>query len=254
MKNQLFGRASAILLFGIGLLAAPSRAQTPPSGMPDLSDFAGAIAQKVEAAPPQKAAPTPKGGFASGLAVPRVKPGEAARGVGHDFRLKMEEADGGKPETAQMKQALAALEDAMPAILTGLEGEFSKRGLAPRDMGTAYAFAFLQLREDATGKTTTDTQDRVVGRTLSSAIGRVWAPKWAKIAPDAREVMYEKIITVTALNNVLIEQFKAAGKSDEEAAIRRASGDLFKTLVGVSPQEVNIASDGRISGLKPDAK
>lgn len=254
MKTHFFVRSGAILMLGIGLWTAPSRAQTAAGGMPDLSDFAGAIAQNAEAAPPKKAAPTPKGGFVSGLTVPNVKPGEAAREVGRDFRLKMEEIGGDNPEIEKMKPALEALEKAMPAVLKAIEGELVKKGLASRDMGTAYAFAFLQLREDATGKTTTDTQDKVAGRTLSSAIGKVWGPKWAEVAPEARESMYEKIIIATALNNILIEQFKAAGKDDEAASIRQTSGDLFKTLVGVAPQDVTIADDGRISGLQPDAE
>lgn len=254
MRTHFFKRSGAVLLLSIGLWTAPSRAQVAASGMPDLSDFAGAIAQKAEAAPPKKAAPTPKDGFVSGLTVPRVKPGEAAREIGRDFRLKMEEIGAGSPEIEKMKPALEALEKAMPAVLKAIEGELVKKGFAARDMGTAYAFAFLQLREDATGKTTTDTQDRVAGRTLSSAIGKVWAPKWAEIAPATREAMYEKIITATALNNILIEQFKAAGKTNEADSIRQTSGELFKTLVGVAPEEVTIADDGRISGLQPETE
>lgn len=245
-------RFGALVLFGIGLLAAPSHAQGEAGGMPDMSDFGGAIAQQAEAAPPKKAAPIPKTGFASGLAVPRIKPGQSARLVFTELRKKTQEAAITQPEMLKVMPALLDLEKQAPAILTAIEKELLlKAGLAPRDMGTAYAVAFLQLREDATGQKTTEVQDKAAALTLSKAIGMHWAAKWKTLSPAAKESMYEQLLMSSALSAMLIGQFTEANRLDEVATLRQGAGETFVALVGVPAEQVMIAADGQISGLRP---
>jgi len=154
MKTQ--PRFSQLAVLGTLIVgASTARAQ---GGMPDLSDFAGAIAGAAEKALPTKVAPTPKTGFSSGLFVPRVRPGEGARAIGHELRAKVEAKGGPQP-------ALKALEDAMPKALTDLEAQFQKLGFAPRDMGNAYAYAFLDLHDNAVGADTPQAASLVAART-----------------------------------------------------------------------------------------
>jgi hypothetical protein len=243
MKKFLFAGALGLALFS-------SSAARGQGGMPDMSDFAGAVAQKAESAPPAKVVPTPKTGFASGLVVPRVKPGQAARGVFTQLREQTAEAAVTQPEMAQVVPALKELEKQAPAMLTAIEKELLvKYGFAPRDMGTAYAFSFLTLLEGATGRKTTDTQDKVAGRTLSKAVGTHWAPKWKGLTPAAKEQMYESLMMSSALTSLLIEQFAKAGRTEEVATLRASAGATFEKLVGVSPENVKIAPNGRLSGL-----
>lgn len=233
---------------GLALFStSPARAQ---GGMPDMSDFAGVVAKKAQAAPPKKAAPTPKTGFASGLVVPRVKPGQAARGIFTQLRQQTEAASKDQADMAQVLPALKELEEQAPALLSSIEKELlTKYGFATRDMGTAYAFSFLTLLEAATGRKTTDVQDKAAGRTLSSAVGTYWAARWKTMTPAAKEQAYESLIMSTALSSLLIEQFDKVGKTQEVAALRASAGETFQKLVGVAPQGVKIAADGRISGL-----
>ena len=242
MKHLTQGALALTLL----LPNLPARAQ---GGMPDMDDFGGAIAAKVEAAP-KKAIAIPKTGFASGLAVPRVKPGQAARGVFKELRAKTEEAAVTQPDMMKVVPALKELEMQAPAILKEMEKQLlTKYGFAPRDMGTAYAFSFLSLHESATGQKTTDVQDKAAGRTLSSAIGQYWAPKWKPLTPAAKEKMYETLLMSSALTSLLIESMTTAKRDDEVATLRAGAGETFEKLVGVSPEGVKIAADGRISGL-----
>lgn len=245
MKHLTFTRFAVV---GALILAAPvARAQ---GGMPDMSDFGGAIAQKAEAAPPKKPLPNPKTGFASGLVVPRVKPGQAARGVFTELRAKTEEAAVTQPDMMKVVPALKELEMQAPALLKEIEKQLlTKYAFAPRDMGTAYAMTFLSLHESATGQKTTDAQDQAAGRTLSSAIGTYWAPKWKTLAPAEKEKLYESLLMSSALTSILIEQFTSAKRDDEVATLRADAGAAFEKLVGVSPEQVKIAADGRISGL-----
>jgi len=240
MKTQF-----SLAVFGaLLLLCPPARAQG--GGMPDLSDFAGAIAGAVDNAPPKKVATTPKGGFSSGLIVPRIKPGEGARAVGHTIRAAIEKQSGPQP-------AFKQLEDALPGVLTETEKQFVRLGFAPRDMGTAYAFAFIELRDNATGGNTPDATAKIAGRSLSSAIGKFWGPKFKNVKPADKESMYETLITATLLNSLFTQQFEKAGKKTEAQTFRGASAKLFEQLVGVPASQVEIGPDGQISGLKKDA-
>lgn len=214
-----------------------------------MSDFGGAIAQKAEAAP-KKAAAIPKTGFASGLVVPRVKPGQAARGVFQELRAKTEEAAITQPDMLKVVGALKELEMQAPTILKELEKQLLVQyGFAPRDMGTAYAMAFLSLHESATGRKTTQGQEQAAGRTLSAAIGQYWAPKWSALPPAEKEKLYESLLMSSALTSLLIEQFTEAKRDEEVATLRAGAGETFEKLVGVSPENVVIAADGRLSGL-----
>ena len=248
MKPLFLSGALALAVFS----SSSARAQ---SGVPDMSDFAGANAQaaiikRAEAAPPQKPATVPATGFASGLAVPRVKPGQSARGVFTELRLKTEEAAITQPDMMKVVPALKELEKQAPTLLKEIEKALLvQKGFAPRDMGTAYAFTFLTLHESATGRKTTDVQDKVAGRTLSSAVGSHWATKWKTVAPADREKLYESLIMASALTSMLVEEFEKAGKTEEVATLRAGAGETFEKLVGVSPENVEIAADGRISGL-----
>ena len=249
MKPLFLSGALALSLFFSGSVA---QAQ---GGVPDMSDFAGASAQaaivkRAEAAPPKKLAPAPATGFASGLVVPRVKPGQAARGVFTELRRKTEEAAVTQPEMLKVIPAIKELEKQAPAILKEVEKALLvQKGFAPRDMGTAYAFTFITLWSSATGEKTTDMQDKAAGRTLSSAVGTYWAPKWKKVAPADKERLYESLLMSSALSSSLIEEFEKAGKTEEVATLRATAGETFEKLVGVSPENVKIGADGRISGL-----
>ncbi|HEX8465410.1 MAG TPA: DUF6683 family protein [Abditibacterium sp.] len=248
MKPLHFG-ALALTLF---LSHSSARAQ---GGAPDLSDFAGAAAQeglakRAEAAPPKTLAPAPATGFASGLTVPRVKPGQAARGVFAELRKQTEEAAVTQPDMMKVVPALKELEMQAPTLLKEIEKQLlTKYGFAPRDMGTAYAVAFLSLHESATGQKTTDLQDKAAGRSLSSAIGQFWAPKWKSLPPAEKEKLYESLIMSSALTDMLIQSMTTAKRDEEVATLRASAGETFEKLVGVSPENVKIAADGRISGL-----
>ncbi len=214
--------------------------------MPDLSDFAGAIAGAAEAAPPPKAVAPPKGGFSSGLAVPRVHPGEAARAIGHELRVKVEAKTG---PSAPLK----ALEDGMPGALKEIEAQFQKLGFAPRDMGNAYAYVFLDLHDNAVGVDTPQAPSLAAARTLSTVIGKVWGPKFKTLPPAQKEQIYESMIMATTLNTALTKQFVKAGKTKDADTMRQTSAQLFQTLVGVPPAQVEIGPNGELTGLKPDA-
>ncbi len=238
---------SGALAFTLFLSQSSARAQ---GGMPDMDDFNGALAAKAEAAPPKKLAPTPATGFASGLAVPRVKPGQAARGVFKELRTKTEEAAVTQPDMMKVVPALKDLEMQAPTLLKEIEKQLlTKYGFAPRDMGTAYAVAFLSLHESATGQKTTDAQDKGAGRSLSTAVGQFWAPKWKTLAPAEKEKLYESLLMSSALTSLLIEAMTTAKRDEEVATLRATAGESFEKLVGVSPENVKIAADGRLSGL-----
>lgn len=243
MKNQFKISCAAVFCF---LLLGISSARAQTSGVPDLSDFAGAIAGAAETAPPKKVSPIPKTGFSSGLVGPRVKPGEAARAVGHKIRVAVEGKSGSQP-------AFKTLEDALPGVLTELEKQLLKIGFAPRDMGNAYAFAFIELRDNATGGNTPDAVARVAGRTLSTAIAKYWAVKFKTLSPATKEQMYETLLTSTMINSLFTKQFDQAGKTTEAQTFRDASAKLFEQLVGVPASQVEISPDGQISGLKKSA-
>lgn len=243
MRTKYLCRLTALLAVGFSLLSSSAKAQPGASGMPDLSDFAGAIAQSAEA-PPAKA-PDKPGLFKSGLPVPSVKPGETARDLGRQLREGIEKQSGPQP-------AFAQLEAALPQILSALEGEIEKNGFAKRDMGVAFAVSVLDMYETATKTKVPDAPSKVAIRTLATAIATHWGPKYLALKPEQKEKMYESIIMATILSTLLAQQFEAAGKTDEADTMRQGSAQLFQTLIGVPPAQVKIAEDGTISGLSKE--
>ena len=250
MKNSKFGSFIAgIVLLGTALLAPkPANAQMA-SGVPDLSDFAGAIAKSAQSAPAAATKGAAKAGtfFKTDLVVPRVKPGSGASEIGRMFRVEGVKAGG--PEAA-----LKEVEAAMPSILAALEGEMTNNDFAARDMGVAMGVSIIQLYEDATNTKPSEEAETVATKSFATAVAKNWGPNFKKLSPAAQEQMYEKILMATALNSLLISQFDAAGKTDEADALRAVSGEMFEKLVGVPASDMKIADDGRISGLTPEKK
>lgn len=221
---------------------APAFAQAGGGGVPDLSDFAGAIAKSVEAPPKVKA--TPAGGvFKSGLEVPSVKPGQTARGIGKQLRETIEKGSGSP------QPAAAQLEKEMPGMLTQLEAALVKAGFAKRDMGVALAYTFIDLYETGTNQTVPEKPSTIAAKVLATAFAKHWGPNFAKLKPEAKEQIYESLILSTTLNTAFAQQFEKAGKTKEAADMRKTSADLFEKLIGVPPSQVKIGPDGRISGL-----
>lgn len=246
MKIKKLKKGAALLgvmAVGLGAVGGSARAQDG-GGVPDLSDFAGAIARSAQA-PPAKSEPRAGEAWKSGMAVPSVKPGEGARGIGRKFRLEGEK--NGAP-----REALQQLEDAMPKILVALEDAFEKNGFSKRDMGVAYAYVFIDLYENATSQSVPEAPSKVAMRTLGTAISTHWGPKFATLEPADRESLYESLIISTSLTTMLTQQFDEAGKADEAKAMRQSSAQLFETLIGVPPAQVKIAEDGTISGLSKE--
>ena len=245
MKHYKIGSLIAgIVLLGTALLAPkPANAQMA-AGVPDLSDFAGAIAKSAQSAPAKTNA---NAVFKTDLAVPRVKPGSGASEIGRMFRVEGVKAGG--PEAA-----LKEIEAAMPQILVALEGEMTKNKFAPRDMGVAMGVSIIQLYQDATGVEVSDSAEDIATKSFAAAVAKNWGPNFKKMAPAAQEQMYEKILMSTALNSMLISQFAEAGKTDEADSLRVVSGEMFEKLVGVPASAMTVGKDGRISGLSPDEK
>ncbi len=124
-------------------------------------------------------------------------------------------------------------------------------GVWSRDMGTAYSVAFLQLRENATGKTTTETQDAAVVRTVSKIIPGIMGAKWKTLTPAHKEKLYETTIMAAMIQGAIIEQLVATGDQTRVAAQRKDAADAFKQLIGVPPEQVEISPEGQISGTVP---
>lgn len=233
-------RLIAALLFAAAL-AAPASAQL--GEVPSLAELAGAIGKEV-AAPP-KAAATNTGGapFRSGLAVPSVQPGAAARDVGRQLRVKIEEGIGSP------QPAFAQLEAGMLQVLAELEKQLEKAGFAKRDMGVAVAFMFIQNWETANKRVVPEGPSAVAAKSLAGAVTRLWGPRFSKLAPAQQEKVYETILVSAVLMSGFADQFAKVGKAEEEATMRKAAADLFQQLIGVHPSKVEITDDGRITGI-----
>jgi hypothetical protein len=236
---------SALALGGfLAGLAAPASAQLGGQGVLDLSDLAGSIAKAVESAPAKGENPA-AGVFRSGLAVPSIRPGETAREIGRQLRTTIEKQGG----AGASNPALAQLEEGMPKALAGLEEQLEGIGFAKRDMGIAYAYAFLYNWETANGKTIPDAPSKVAARTVATAVARAWGARYAKLTPEAREKTYESLLVTTTLVSAFAQQFDKAGKTGEAGAMRRTAGQMFEKLTGAPASRVRIDADGRITGL-----
>ena len=248
MKHNSPTRFGASLILGALLCASSARAMV--NGAPEMSDFGNAIAQGVEDAPAPDATKA-TGPIASGLVVPRVKPGTGGRDMFEKMRQKVREAAETQPEMLKILPAYTEIEKQAPAILTAFEAELKKQGFAPRDMGTAYTVAFLQLRENATGKTTTPAQDKAVGRTVARIIPGIMGAKWKTLTPAHKEKLYETTLLAAAIQTLIIEQLVKTGDAERLAAQRKDAADAFKQLIGVPPEQVEISDEGQISGTVP---
>lgn len=220
---------------------SPASAQVGGQGIPDLSDFAGAIGKSVESGATAKSA-APGGVFNSGLTVPSVTPGATAKAIGKQLREGIEQKAGPQPKLAQ-------LEAGMPQLLTELEGFLVKNGLAKRDFGIAYAYAFLTDWETANNQTVPPQPSIKAAKTIASAISKHWGPKFNSLTPAAKEKLYESLLISTFLMSTLTQQSEKAGKTQEAASSRQSAGQVFEKLTGVPPSQVKISPEGKITGL-----
>lgn len=218
-------------------VAGRANAQLGGEGLPNLSGIAGSITEAV--------APKPAAGktFSSGLTVPSVTPGAAAKELGKQLREKTEAASGAK------QPALAQLEAEMPKALEKLEVELVKVGFAKRDLGIAVGYFFVMTYETATGKTVPVDASLAAGRTIAAATAKQWGPNYKKLPPAQQEAMYEKLLMSSTLVNAFATQFEKAGKTQEAQGMRDAAGSTFQTVFGVPPSAVSIDASGKISGF-----
>ncbi|MGV3616191.1 MAG: DUF6683 family protein [Fimbriimonas sp.] len=215
-------------------LSGRASAQLGGEGLPDLSKIAGEISGTV--------APKPSAGkkFSSGLTVPSVTPGAAAREIGKQLREKTEAASGAK------QPALAQLEAEMPKTLEKLEGELEKIGFAKRDLGVAVGYYFVMTYEAATGKTVPTSASEAAGRTVALATAKQWGPRYKALPPAQQESIYEKLLISSTLIHALTDQFGKAGKTAEAQGMRDAAGSTFQTVFGVPAASISIDESGKI--------
>lgn len=219
-------------------LPCAGSAQLSGEGLPDLSGIGGQISGALS-----PKATTPGGIFSSGLTVPSVNPGEAAKGIGRSLREKVEAQSG------QQQPALQKLEDGMPSFLSQMESQLEKVGLAKRDLGVAVGYAFITDYEIANGKKVPQAASVTAGKTVALAVAKVWGPKFKTLPPATQESIYEKLLVAPMLLEALHDQFQKAGKTNEAQGMSQAAGSTFKTLFGASASEVTIDDNGKISGL-----
>ena len=250
MKPFKFAALVAGLLLATALVAPrPARAQVG-AGMPDISDFAPAIARTAEDAPPPKAT---KGPFATGLDVPKVKPGASATALVQQIRKTLKDTYGDKMDP-QFVAAWADIESSMPKMMVAMDSEMSKNGYKPRDMGVAYGLTLTTLFEVANDKKLPDTANDNASKILALAFAKQYGEKFKKLAPGDKEKAYETLLALAMLGAVMADALKQADKTDELRGVRDSSNALFQKLIGVPATQVEISDDGHISGLAPDAK
>lgn len=238
---RVFGIRLIMAIALAAALAAPAAAQLGAQGVPDLSQFASAIAKSVENPAAEK--PNAGGGlFRSGLTVPSVQPGETARDIGRQLRTQIEKQAG--PQAG-----LAQLESGMPQALAELEKQFEAVGLAKRDLGVAMAYTFIQNWETANKQTVAQQPSLLAAKSLAAAVAKHWGPRFSALEPAAQEKIYESLLVSTTLMSAFAEQFAKAGKTAEEDGIRQTAAEMFQKLIGAAPSKVKITDDGRIVGL-----
>lgn len=247
-------------VFDMGMLTntltvsqSEAQKQQGTGGMPDLSDFGGAIVKKSKVFAAQKTKPA--GVFKTSLSVPSIKPGEAAKGLIRQMRLKMEEQAKVDPayNKPEFLNAFRDMENQMPQVLTGIETELGKQGFTKRDMGVAAGAVFATLYETANNTKLSDQAERVVIKTMASVADTAWGPKWKTLAPAAKEDLYEKLIISAAFTAVMADATAKNNKPEEEASFRQSAATTFETLVGTTPSQVKIADDGQITGTDQPA-
>ncbi|RYG35797.1 hypothetical protein EON81_11655 [bacterium] len=217
-------------------LPVVGNAQLGGEGLPDLSGIAGALSGAV--------APKTTGAYSSGLKVPSVNPGAAAKSIGRQLREKTEAASG------QKQPALLQLENSMPKALGMLEDQLTKAGLAKRDFGVAAGYYFITNYEVATGKKVPLEASLVAGRTVAAATAKTMGERFKAMTPAQQESTYEKLLVVPMLLEALADQFDKAGKDAEAKNMRSTAASSFQTLFGTDPASITIDATGKISGLK----
>lgn len=228
-KTHRWAVLLAIALPGLG------NAQLGGEGLPDLSGISGSIAGAV--------APKPAGTFSSGLKVPSVNPGAAAKGIGRTLRTSIE------AKTGQKNPGLQTLEDEMPQTLAKIESGLQGIGFAKRDFGVAVGYFFVTTYEAATGKTVPQSASEAAGRTVAKAVGQSWAARFKAMSPANQESAYETMLVAPTLLSALATQFEKMGKTADAQAMRQASAALFEKIVGTPASSVTIDASGRIGGL-----
>lgn len=248
---------AAMSLFALG--TCPLFGQLGAQAVPDLSGFAEAIAKTVstaDAAPVPASPKTPGAGaapaatatnakaatFRSGLEVPTVTPGEAAKEIARSIRANIEKQAGPQPSLAQ-------LESGMPQVLAQVEGALETVGFSKRDMGVAVAYLFLYTWETANKQKVPEETSKIAARTFAGATAKHWGPKFSALTPAQKEKFYETLLVSTTLVAAFTDQFEKAGKLEEATAMRKTACELFEKLIGVPPAQVKIEANGAITGL-----
>ncbi len=249
MKHPFLTRTLAVAAVGLGLFL-PMRAQAQPTGMPDLSDFAGAIANTADAAPIPKKTDGP---FATGLIVPKVKPGVAATALVSQMRKALSDNYGDKMDPSFVA-AWKEIETSMPTYLTAIENGMTKEGFKTRDMGVAYGLTLTTLFEIANDTELSDKADENAAKILALAFAKQYGDKFKTIAPAEKEKFYETILASVIVNSIMADALKQGDKPDELKSTREGTNDLFEKLIGVPATQVQISDTGDISGLAPDAE
>lgn len=220
-------------------LPGAANAQLGGEALPDLSGISGAISGTV--------APKTTGTFSSGLKVPSVSPGAAAKGIGRQLRTGVE------AKTGQKNAGLLALENEMPQTLAKIETALQGLALAKRDLGVAVGYFFVTSYEAATGRTVPEKASIAAGKTVAKAVGARWAARFKAIEPAQQESMYETLLVTPTLLSALATQFDKVGKTQDAQGMRQASAAIFEKLIGTAPSAVKIDDNGIITGLKGGA-
>ena len=224
-------RFASLGLIACGLCGA-AHAQFDPSQTPDFSAVLSRVGGTASA----------PAGSSSGLSIPTVNPGEAAKDAGRQLEAFIA-SRGGKGD------AMAKAVDKMGAYVSDLEGQIEKIGFAKRDMGVAVAFAVLFQYEAATGKTVPDAPSRAAARRIIAAVAQNGKSKFAALSPSEKERVYETLLTQGSLLHTLVPTFARAGRTVDAAQFRANAAQIFTRLTGKLPQDVTFTEDGRIVGL-----
>ena len=246
----MFGKRSICLLAVLFVAAAcssrPVSAQLGGADLPDLSGLAGAIEKSTKNAPPPTP-PTPGTLYHSGLSVPSVHPGAAAKAIVHAL-----------VETSQHQHAPSAtitamqnVEAGMPKTLSDFEAYLETNGFAKRDLGVASGVFFTMNWQTANKLTLSDSAEVTVVRAVSDNVAVKYKAKFAGMTSVNREKTYESLLTGSLLLRTFAQVSAKAGKTAAEADARKAAGALFKKVVGIAPDMVDISPDGKVTGSAP---
>ncbi|MGB3545260.1 DUF6683 family protein [Rubrivirga sp.] len=223
------------------LITPAANAQFGGADIPDLSDVARALAGTQEA-------PTSgtSGVVRSGLVVPRVEPGETARGIARMLRESAEQNSGPQP-------VLAQFEAQMPAILANLETTLESVGLAPRDFGVAAGYALIYFWEAAEAEVIPEAASLAAARTVATATGEAWSDTFAAMTDAEQERAYETLLIVPTMLHTFAPLFEQNDEPARGAEMRATARSLFAALFGTDPASVRVDARGRISGLSSGA-